>query len=102
MCCGQKRSALKFDRAPNPITAQPTAFYRVPGVARASAGAQRSHPLAPTSYSSVRLRYLENSPIRVRGPVTGRHYEFSSPSPVQSVDPRDVAGLLGTRLFRST
>jgi hypothetical protein len=57
---------------------------------------------APTQipYSSVGLRYLENSPIRVLGPVTGRLYEFSGSRPVQSVDSRDAVPLSRTRFFR--
>ncbi|HUY15363.1 MAG TPA: hypothetical protein VMX16_17305 [Terriglobia bacterium] len=55
-------------------------------------------PAQPSS-SSVALRYLEYSPIQVRGPVTGRQYEFSSSNSVRAVDPRDAALLLRTRFF---
>jgi hypothetical protein len=48
----------------------------------------------------VTLRYSESSPILVRGPATGRRYEFSGTHPVQTVDPRDAAALLRTRFFR--
>ncbi len=50
----------------------------------------------------VTLQYLENSPILVRGPVTGRLYEFSNAQPVQSVDLRDAETLLRTGFFRRT
>lgn len=53
---------------------------------------------APQTWVSV--RYTENSAIRVRGPITGREYEFSGSHPVQSIDPRDAGSLLGTRFFR--
>jgi hypothetical protein len=55
---------------------------------------------AATPYARVSLRYLENSPIRVRGPVTGQDYEFSGSRPVQSIDARDASSLLKTRFFR--
>ena len=48
----------------------------------------------------MNLHYLENSPIRVRGPVTGRQYDFSGLRPVQAVDTRDASALLRTRFFR--
>lgn len=50
--------------------------------------------------SSVSLRYLERSPILVRGPITGRHYQFSAAQPVQPVDSRDADALVRTRFFR--
>jgi hypothetical protein len=49
--------------------------------------------------SSIALRYTETSPIVVKGPTTGRHYQFSGSSPVQAVDARDVAALLRTKFF---
>ena len=50
--------------------------------------------------SAISVRYLENSPIRVRGSVSGMHYEFSGSRPVQLVDARDASSLLNTRFFR--
>jgi len=61
-----------------------------------------SVPQAFGSHSSVPLRYLEKSPIQLRGPVTGRRYEFSSAHPVQPVDARDASALLRTRFFQQT
>ena len=57
---------------------------------------------APVSMrqSMISVRYVENSPIRVRGLVSGMSYEFSGSRPVQQVDSRDAASLLNTRLFR--
>jgi hypothetical protein len=46
------------------------------------------------------VRYLETSPIRVRGLATGRSYEFSGSRPIQQVDARDASSLLNTRFFR--
>ncbi len=46
------------------------------------------------------LQYVEQSPIRVQGRMTGRYYEFSGKRSVQAVDTRDASSLLGTRLFR--
>jgi hypothetical protein len=55
-----------------------------------------------TPNSSVSIRYLENSPIRVRGLVSGMCYEFSGSRAVQQVDARDASSLLKTRFFRRT
>ncbi len=63
----------------------------------AGGGADISTPL-----TAVSLRYLENSPISVWGPVTRRRYDFSASRPVQAVDPRDASALLRTRFFRPT
>lgn len=52
------------------------------------------------SQSSISIRYLETSPIRVRGLVSGMNYEFSGSHPVQQVDARDASSLLNTRFFR--
>jgi len=53
-----------------------------------------------SGYPAISLHYLESSPIRVRGNVTGRYYEFSRATPDQSVDARDAEALLHTRFFR--
>jgi hypothetical protein len=57
-------------------------------------------PPAPLPGAAVPLRYLESSPILVRGPVTGRQYQFSATYPQQLVDVRDAEGLVRTRFFR--
>jgi hypothetical protein len=84
MCCGQKRSMLRS----NPVSAVNTQ-------------ARVIHPQSG-AHSSVAIRYVGSSPLRVRGPVTGRQYEFSGSQPVHSIDTRDAALLLRTRLFRQT
>lgn len=49
---------------------------------------------------SVMVRYVDHSPIRVRGLQTGHTYEFSGTHATQAVDARDAATLLATRFFR--
>jgi hypothetical protein len=49
----------------------------------------------------VRLRYLESSPIMVRGAVSGRYYSFSGTHPDQVVSAEDAAPLLRTSFFRA-
>lgn len=58
---------------------------------------QSAQPLL--THPSVVLRYTETSPILVRGPASGRQYQFSGSKPVQAVDARDVAALLRTGFF---
>jgi hypothetical protein len=55
---------------------------------------------SPEAFPSVTLRYLEPSAIRVRGPITGRPYEFSMAQPVQAVDVRDAAVLVRNSAFQ--
>lgn len=53
----------------------------------------------PAGWSSLRLRYLERSSIRVQGLATGRAYDFSATNPVRLVDAQDAESLLRTRFF---
>ena len=102
-CCGQKRVIIKntFSSssapAPAPANVQPvqntTTHFATNGQQHGNKQTNSSQP------SLVILRYLENSPILVRGP-TGRQYEFSGARPSQSVDARDAEALLRTRFFR--
>jgi hypothetical protein len=78
-------------------TPAPAAPSTVNDLARNSSAAQ-----LPAGSYSMRLRYLEKSPIRVRGPATGREYEFSAADPVRLVDARDAESLLRTRFFAKT
>jgi hypothetical protein len=95
MCCGQKRTELRNSQAQS--TARSVPQY-ISGNSRAQAvRTQPSAPLAmrtapptkpaipqtagphqplanPTPSSSTNVRYLENSPIRVRGLVSGMSY----------------------------
>ena len=99
-CCGQKRAELKNTHS-TPTT--PPVVERVqnaPERAVAPGFSARPVAVAARDYSSVKLRYSENSPVRVRGPVTGRQYDFSGTNPVQSVDARDAEALMRTRFFQ--
>ena len=81
MCCGSKRSALR--------QASPR-----PGVMPVATG-----PLRPT-LPPIGLRYDPATPIKLRGPVTGRLYAFSGGAPAAAeVDQRDATALLRTGLF---
>ena len=97
MCCGNKRTALRSTSltGTTPSTRQATpGNFRLPGTPQQSSG------LPGMPRSVVALRYMQSSPIRVRGPITGRQYEFSATAPVQAVDPKDAPALLRTPFFR--
>ena len=83
-CCGQKRAQATNSQT---RTAQ-----------------HPSLPLAPTDPGSelnnVPLRYLANTPVMVRGPVTGTPYYFSDAQRVLRVQLVDAEGLLKTQFFR--
>ena len=104
MCCGNKRSALRTistsSRAASSAPAPPAA-------GAAFSGAPRSKAIAPAAALSARgpsnpvmLRYTDALAIRVRGPVTGRLYDFSAAQPLQPVDPADAPGLTRTGPLR--
>lgn len=48
----------------------------------------------------VEVEYLEQSPVVVRGPVTGATYQFSAVAPIQRIYRQDLGALLATRHFR--
>ena len=81
MCCGKKRTTLRM--------ATPTA-RRI------------SSPAVPASTPApgTAVRFTETSSVKVKGPATGREYDFSPSSPAQNVDPRDARALLRSRFFR--
>ena len=87
MCCGSRRSAWRSTFTP-------------PRAAPAPLAPETSRPAPPNFGSSgpgvtlTKLRYWDNAPIRLRGPITGRAYSFSGIEPVQEVDIRDAAILL--------
>lgn len=84
------RVAIKLPAAPavreSPKTESPGG--ETPGMVAGAAG-----------WSSLRVRYVEQSPIRVRGPHSGKDYRFSGSDPVRLVDARDAESLLRTRFF---
>lgn len=122
MCCGQKRSQLKSNyttttaqktpqsvsgtqsiggsRLPQPVGARPSAEQRRQIVSTYQTARRQRQISTTTPPSSINVRYLETSPIRVRGSVSGMIYEFSGPRAVQQVDARDASSLLKTRFFR--
>ena len=110
-CCGQKRdelrerSAVPAPRMKNPrkpasqATSIPTTTAsRAPS--RPDSHAPAQPPTASAPGNTVRLAYLERSPIRVRGPSTGSEYRFSAAQQVQHVALADAEALLRTHYFR--
>ena len=109
MCCSQKRSVLRSHTAPaipsfpvRPTASQPVSRPGDHSSARVGVPAPRSDtPLQFLSMPAT-LHYLKDAPIRVRGAVSGRQYDFSRSRPAQPVDRRDLPGLLRTGLFRQS
>jgi hypothetical protein len=129
MCCGKNRQQFlgkppmspasrsgRLPASPLPITGAGSPWLAPRGApttagtamttlaARQSAhqiarGPQQGFAPAQAPNAFVALNYLERSPIRIRGPVTGRIYEFSGSHPVQPVESRDATDLLRTRFF---
>lgn len=95
-CCGQKREQLK--RAPK--TRYATINRQAATQTAARLPPQPQQTVNPTAvHSAVKLRYLASARVRVIGAATGRTYEFSGASPLQSVDARDAEALLRSRFF---
>ena len=96
MCCGSRRSAWRaapaFPRAT--ASAEPPAPR---AVSQTDAATVRS---AGDAFPSVKLHYAQTAPVRLRGPVTGRAYDFSGEQPVQAVDVRDAAVFARNPAFR--
>lgn len=95
-CCGQKRALIKSS---SPVQKATNTQTVSDGQLSFSTNQRQTSNPTRLNYRSVTLRYLENSPILVRGP-TGRQYTFSGANPNQTVDPRDAKALLQTRFFR--
>ena len=87
MCCGARRSTI---RPPPPRTR--------PATPPATESDARPQAAAEIGGLAV-LRYLQQAPIRVVGPATGRAYAFSGTRPVQMVDPRDAQMLGRAAIF---
>lgn len=123
MCCGQKRTELRNIQAQGtsrtvsqyapsnnrvqdvrtqPPEPPPTRTGSPLRPVNTQVRSVQSQARTPTSLaqSSISIRYLENSPIRVRGLVSGMSYDFSGAAPIQQVDARDASSLLNTRFFR--
>ena len=74
-CCGQQRTMLVQGKS---ISAQPI----------------------PDGATSVNIRFRQSSAIMVRGPVTGKHYQFNGSANALRVDARDAAALIKTGYFQ--
>lgn len=106
MCCGSRRSALRYASAssrsatngPSPRQGASDGIH-VPATGLGSA-AMMGSKLAQGAFPSVTLNYMEDAAIRVRGPVTGRPYNFSGSQPSQDVDVRDAAVFARNGSFR--
>jgi hypothetical protein len=72
-CCGQNRDFAKY------------------------ANSQPSSNSASSADTS--LRFVQRRSIAVRGPITGRRYQFHSGSYTHGMDPRDVVQLLTSGFF---
>ena len=106
MCCGQKRLLLSGPAVlsrPRFVAAPAGALNGQPnfagGVSTPSAAVSPSPPVSPNP-GEVAVRYLRAAPVRVRGLVTGRSYEFPGPQATADVDSRDAPGLINTGQFR--
>ena len=104
MCCNSKRTAYLSASAravstPPPVSPGVPNWPPLTGVAGPNP-ARTAALSGPGSSLSVTLYYLQTSAIRVRGPVTGRPYDFSEAQPAQVVECRDAATLMRTGLFR--
>lgn len=97
MCCGSRRSAWRAAQAPTAPAPPPAQRARSQMAPAVSAGSQSATAQGP--FPEVVVRYGEASPMRVRGPVTGRAYAFSVDQPSQAMDVRDAATLLRNRAF---
>lgn len=64
------------------------------------APAAAAPPTGAGGIATIALRYLASSPVRLRGAVTARAYEFSAERPVQPVAAPDAVALLASRMFR--
>jgi hypothetical protein len=128
MCCGQKRSLLNNTAAISRPPSMPpqvgangrhlsslTPTVNVNNIAdRAASGRAvqvNAHsvvhdatqggtpsPISPGP-REIAVRYLKAAPVRARGLITGRSYEFSGTQSLANVDARDVPALLNTGLF---
>ena len=75
-CCGQGRAALVY------------------GEASGKRDAAVAGPAVP-------IEFMQAASAFIRGPATGRHYQFHAGARVQPVDPRDAAILVRSGYFRA-
>jgi hypothetical protein len=91
-CCGQARAAYVPAIEPSRRGARDASD----GDENAASAAAGEVPVPGT----VRLHFTRQTGVRVRGPVSGASYTFSSDAPPQAVDARDAEPLLRTGYFR--
>jgi len=87
MCCGSRRAAW---RAASSSALAAGAAQPPPAVEPRRAAPVDLGPHGP-GVTLIKLRYSDSAPVRLRGPITGRAYDFSGAAPVQEVDVRDAA-----------
>jgi hypothetical protein len=102
MCCGSKRLAIRAGSVPlQSWDRQTDAGTPSEAIAIPRAQTVTFHPLScdsvPASPRWVRLVCLQNE-LRIRGPVTGRLYEFL-PGQTRAVDRKDAAVMMRSGLF---
>ena len=98
MCCGRIRAAMRNANRQTGSVAPPGPVPRgLPGSGRLSGLARGT---AAGAVAAVMIGYVEHSPIRVWGPVTGRPYDFPGAGAMLPVDARDAAALTRSDLFR--
>lgn len=102
-CCGQRRDQMRMQSSGAMVSpfnsAEPTERRSSPPEPPGRGSMWSSSALASLGKGAVALRYRERARVQVRGPVTGRNYEFSSNQSAVVVDARDVEALLRTRHF---
>jgi hypothetical protein len=103
MCCGSKRSALRNASTPTRASSSvpPTAgrVFHGTGAHAQSREAAIAAMSAGASPNAIVLCHKEPSPVRARGPVTGRLYDFSRVQPALLVESRDAAVMIRSGLF---
>jgi hypothetical protein len=108
-CCGRKREQY-VNTSTVPVKANPVTINSNPsfsGIALAKNGLGSTpittlamqQPVLNTLKPQVSIRYRGRPPILVRGPITGKSYEFTAVQPVQLVDSRDAAIFLRMQCF---
>ena len=94
-CCGEKRAAFR-----SPLTSPPSPPVQRTTPTPPPPGLQPGYPGSQPRTNVVAVRYLETSPISVRGMPSGSQYQFSGAHPLQAVNVRDAEILVRTRFFR--
>jgi hypothetical protein len=94
-CCGKARANLSYSRGASAPATAATSQTRMATVQqpmlRQAGGGNRV----------VMLRYTGKSSIVVRGPATGKQYQFSAAEPVRAVSVSDAVVFLRTGYFRT-